>query len=196
MDHHREVHECRCPGVLLELLPAEVAVGLAFLLVFRFPGVFLPRFGGRVRIPHCCPCRLGLVGRLGAFLPPVVLASGGSRYDGDGWAGERGGNRVGHHILSHSGDFQRSARVQAITLRAGAVTGQPSLSSLARGDKFRLHILCGFCRRVGGGEGGVASFSRLSPVPPLGSPVPPWRWGWGWGVFSCSSIPLREECSL
>ena len=51
-DYHWEVHECRCPGTLLELLPAGVAVGLASELLVWFSGlsggVFLPWFGGRV----------------------------------------------------------------------------------------------------------------------------------------------------
>ena len=124
VDHYREIHECRCLGTLLDLLPAGVAVGLAFLFLVTFL--------------HCFSCRLRLVGRLGACLPPVVLVSGGSRYDGACWTGGRDGSRVGHDILSHSGNFHRSARVQALTLRVGAVTGQPSLSSLARGGEFGL----------------------------------------------------------
>ena len=65
VDNNREVHECRCAGTRLELLPATVAVGLASELLFRFSrlsgGVFLPRFGSRV---------------------------------GVGWAGLRGGSRL------------------------------------------------------------------------------------------------------
>ena len=114
VDHHREVHECRCPGTRLELLPARVAVGLGFGIVVP---VFQPFWRGnpasvwgQVVFLHCW-LSLRLVGRLGAFLPHVVMATGGSRYDGIGWAGGRGGSRVGHHILSHSGHFKRSSRV-------------------------------------------------------------------------------------
>ena len=95
MDHHREVHECRCPGTRLELLPAGVAVGLASELLWLC-----------ALLAQSSACR-----PVGAFLPHVVMATGGSRYDGIGWAGGKGGSRVGHHILSHSGHFKRSPRV-------------------------------------------------------------------------------------
>ena len=139
-------------------------------------GVFLPRFGGRVGFLHCW-CNLRLVGRLGAFHPRVVMATGGSRYDGVGWAGGRGGNRVGHHILSLSGHFQRSSRVQALSIRVGPVAWKPSHSSLARGDLGPLKPLsvC-VCVCVGGGGGGCCqALPALSPVSPFGSPVLPWR---------------------